>query len=147
MYNNAREFQGGKKLTDLQLWSNTKKNNKQFSLHLRASKFFCLPHRPLIFFGCACLWRFVTWFKHIKSTLIWTAGRRQLFHLQCIAAHFLQDRFNELHGWHQMVYLGDGYSRLEKALKASKYYNFWGSQQGRREMNIREVLDLRPVLQ
>lgn len=45
-----------------------------------------------------------------------------------------------------MVYLRDGYSRLEKAPKASKYYNFWGSQQGKREMNIREVLDLRPVL-
>lgn len=41
-----------------------------------------------------------------------------------------------------MVYLRDGYSRLEKAPKASKYYHFWGSQQGKREMNIREVLDL-----
>jgi len=128
---------------DLQLYSNTKKNSKQFSLHLLASKFFCLPHRAL----CACLWWFVTWFKHIKATLIWTASRRQLFHLQWIASHFLQDRFNELHGWHQMVYLRDGYSRLEKAPKASKYYNFWGSQQAKREMNIREVLDLGPVLQ
>lgn len=45
-----------------------------------------------------------------------------------------------------MVYLRDGYSRLEKAPKASKYYNFWGSQLGKREMNIREVLDLGPVL-